>query len=144
MATNEPIVVASPQCVFDIGDRLTGLLNQARQETTDGGIPSGIRARLADTVEALRSRVVFKAERDPRSLFDLDDRLVELLESADEASQVGEIPQELLQEINDYLEAFQTKWIGSRVTGAGRNPLPRSAPKKRSGYRRGSDRLTGD
>jgi hypothetical protein len=50
-----------------------------------------------------------KPERDPRSLFDLDERLVGLLESADEAAEVGEIPQDLLQEINDYLEAFQTK-----------------------------------
>jgi hypothetical protein len=43
------------------------------------------------------------------SIFDLDERLVELLERADDAAQVGEIPEELLLEINDYLEAFQRK-----------------------------------
>src|SRR6267142_2026016 len=108
MATAEPLV-ASSESVFDIGDRLTGLLKEARQETIGGGIPGSVRARLADIVEALRSRVVHKVERDPRSLFDLDERLIELLECADDAAQVGGIPQELLLEINDYLEAFQTK-----------------------------------
>jgi hypothetical protein len=109
MATAESNVAASAQSVFDIGERLTGLLKQARQEAIDGGIPESVRARLEDTVEALRSRVCHRVERDPRSLFDLDERLIELLECADEAAQAGEIPQELLQEINDYLEAFQTK-----------------------------------
>jgi hypothetical protein len=108
MATAESRV-ASPESVFDIGDRLTGLLKQARQEAIDGGIPGSVLARLADTVEALRSRVVRKLERDPRSLFDLDERLIDLLECADEAAEEGEVPQELLLEINDYLEAFQTK-----------------------------------
>jgi hypothetical protein len=109
MAIDESIVAAPAESVFDIGERLTGLLKQARQETIDGRIPGGVRARLADTVEVLRSRVCQRVERDPRSLFDLDERLVELLECADEAAQAGEIPQELLHEINDYLEAFQTK-----------------------------------
>ena len=106
MATTE---FGAAESVFDIGDRLAGLLNQARQESADSEIPGSVRARLADTVEALRSRVIPKVERDPRSLFDLDERLVELLDSADEAAEAGEIPQDLLQEINDYLEAFQTK-----------------------------------
>jgi hypothetical protein len=108
MATAEPLV-ASSESVFDIGDRLTGLLKEARQESIGGAIPGNVLARLADVVETLRSRVAHKADRDPRSLFDLDERLVELLECADEAAQVGEIPQELLLEINDYLEAFQRK-----------------------------------
>jgi len=111
MATAEPLV-ASSESVFDIGDRLTGLLKEARQESVGGAIPGDILARLADIVEILRSRVIHKAERDPRSLFDLDERLVELLECADDAAQVGEIPKELLLEINDYLEAFQTKVDG--------------------------------
>jgi len=102
-------VVGLPESVFDIGDRLEELLKQARQETNDGTLPACVRARLADTVEVLRSRLVSKTERDPRSLFDLDERLVELLDSADEAAEVGEVPPDLLQEINDYLEAFQTK-----------------------------------
>jgi hypothetical protein len=108
MATAEPLV-ASSESVFDIGDRLTELLKQARQESIGGAIPGNILSRLGDVVETLRSRVVHKVERDPRSLFDLDERLIELLECADDAAQVGEIPQELLVEINDYLEAFQTK-----------------------------------
>lgn len=108
MATAESLGVSS-ESVFDIGDRLAGLLKDARQESIGGAIPGNVLARLADVVEILRSRVIQKAERDPRSLFDLDERLVELLERADDAAQVGEIPQELLLEINDYLEAFQTK-----------------------------------
>ena len=102
MATAESLV-ASSESVLDIGDRLTGLLQQARQEAIGGAITGNVLARLADVVEALRSHVIHKAERDPRSLFDLDERLIELLECADDAAQVGEIPQELLLEINDYL-----------------------------------------
>jgi len=108
MATMAP-QVASSESVFDIGDRLTGLLKEARQRSPDGVIPGNVLARLADMVEILRSHIIHKAERDPRSLFDLDERLVELLECADDAAQVGEVPQELLVEINDYLAAFQTK-----------------------------------
>jgi hypothetical protein len=108
MATAEPLVAPS-ESLFDIGDRLTRLLNEARQGSIDGAIPGSALAQVADVVEALRSRVTLKVERDPRSLFDLDERLVELLESADDAAEVGEIPKELLLEINDYLEAFQTK-----------------------------------
>ena len=108
MAVTAP-VVELPESVFDVGDRLEELLKQAREETHDGILPPSVRARLADAVEVLRLRLVSKAERDPRSLFDLDERLVELLDSADEAAEVGEIPPDLLQAINDYLEAFQTK-----------------------------------
>src|SRR5213594_3073592 len=50
-----------------------------------------------------------KIERDPQSLFDLDERLIELMDCADDAAEQGEIPQGLLDEINDYLEAFRTK-----------------------------------
>jgi Siphovirus Gp157 len=109
MATVESAAPASAESVFDIGDRFTGLLEQARKEAVAGAIPGSILARMADTVEVLRSRLVQKVPRDPRSLFDLDERLIELLERADEAAQDGEIPQELLQEMNDYLEAFRTK-----------------------------------
>jgi hypothetical protein len=63
----------------------------------------------ADTVEAPRSHPPQKPERDPRSLFDLDERLAELLERAEEEAEDGEITQELREEINDYLEVFRTK-----------------------------------
>jgi hypothetical protein len=49
-------------------------------------------------------------ERDPRSLFDLDEHLVELMDRIEDAAAEGaEVPPELLQETNDYLEAFQSK-----------------------------------
>jgi hypothetical protein len=107
-----PILVAqSPtESVFDIGKRLAGLLEQAEQEAGDGQLPDSFRERLTDTVEALRVRVTRRTERDPRSLFDIDERLVDLMDQVEEASaDGGEIPQELVQEINDYLEAFRTK-----------------------------------
>jgi hypothetical protein len=143
MAITAPVVVL-PESVFDIGDRLEELLKQARQEAYDGTLSASVRARLADTVEVLRSRLVSKTERDPRSLFDLDERLVELLDSADEAAEVGEIPPKLLQEINDYLEAFQTKvdriagywrWQES-VAGICGDEAERLSARKRSAERR--------
>jgi hypothetical protein len=100
---------ASAESIFDVGGRLSGLLEQAKREAGDGGIPEAVLMRLADTVEALRSRLIPKTERDPRSLFDLDERLIELLERAEEAAEHGEVPQDLLEEMNDYLEAFRTK-----------------------------------
>jgi hypothetical protein len=49
-------------------------------------------------------------ERDPRSLFDLDDRLIDLMDRIEEATaEGGEVPPELGQEINEYLEAFRGK-----------------------------------
>ena len=107
MATVETIVPASS--VFEIGDRVVRLLKEARQEAGNGAIPESVSARLADSLEALRSRLIQKSERDPRSLFDLDERLIELMNCAEEAAAGGGISQELLQEINDYLEAFRTK-----------------------------------
>jgi len=143
MAVTAP-VVALQESVFDIGNRLEELLKQARQETNGGILPPSVRATLADTVEVLRSRLVTKTERDPRSLFDLDERLVELLDSADEAAEVGEIPPDVLQEINDYLEAFQTKvdriagywrWQES-VAGICGDEAERLSARKRAAERR--------
>jgi hypothetical protein len=108
MATVETIVPASAESVFDIGDRVMRLLKEA-QQADNGVIPENVSARLADSLEALRSRLIQKAERDPRSLFDLDERLIELMNCAEEAAENGGISQELLQEINDYLEVFRTK-----------------------------------
>ena len=101
---------SSSESTFDVCKRLAELLEQAEQDTVDGQLPDSIRDRIADLVEVLRRRVVRKTERDPRSLFDLDERLIELMDQAEEAAAGGhEIPQELLQEINDYFEAFRTK-----------------------------------
>jgi hypothetical protein len=48
--------------------------------------------------------------RDPRSLFDIDERLVELMDQvADVAADGQEPPSELIEEINEYIEAFHTK-----------------------------------
>lgn len=55
-------------------------------------------------------RPLKKAERDPQSLFDLDERLAELMDRVEEASgQNQDPPPELIQEIHEYLEAFQSK-----------------------------------
>jgi len=74
-----PVLVAQsqPESVFEIGKRLAALLEQAEQEAVSGRLPDTIRDRLADTIEALRVRVAPRKERDPRSLFDIDERLVE-------------------------------------------------------------------
>ena len=87
---------------------------------------------------------VQEVARDPRSLFDLDEQLVELLERAEESAQQGEIPQELLQEMNAYLEAFRTKldriagywrWQESIATICGAE-AERLSARKRSAERR--------
>jgi hypothetical protein len=99
-----------PESVFELGERLSALLKEVEQESTGGRLGESARERVADVVEALRHRVARKAERDPRSLFDLDERLVELMDQAEEAAESGgEPPDELIQEINDYIEAFRTK-----------------------------------
>ena len=50
------------------------------------------------------------AVRDPRSLFDIDERLVELMDQvADTAADGQESPSELIEEINEYIEAFHSK-----------------------------------
>jgi hypothetical protein len=96
MAIPALVTPSPPESVFDIGKRLVGLLEQAEQECGD--------ERLTDTVR------VPTRERDPRSLFDIDERLVDLMDQVEEAvAESGEVPEELVQEINDYLEAFRTK-----------------------------------
>ena len=48
--------------------------------------------------------------RDPRSLFDIDERLVELMDQVvDTAADGQEPPSELIEEINEYIEAFHSK-----------------------------------
>ena len=110
MAIPALITPSPPESVFDIGKRLAGLLEQAEQECVDERLPNTVRDRLADALEALRVRLAPRKERDPRSLFDIDERLMDLMNQVEDAvADGGEIPQQLVQEINDYLEAFRTK-----------------------------------
>lgn len=123
------------ESVFDLGARLTQLLADASQEAVNGQLPMAIRDRVADVAECIRRRTAVKADRDPRTLFDLDERFVELMEQADEeASESGAVSAELLQEITEYLEAFRVRLTASHPTGAGRSQLSRSAPKKWIGF----------
>jgi hypothetical protein len=47
---------------------------------------------------------------EPQSLFDIDEHLAELMDRVEEATAEGaEIPADLIQEVNDYLEAFRSK-----------------------------------
>jgi hypothetical protein len=82
-----PALVAPPppESVFDIGKRLVGLLEQAEQECGDERLTDTVRDRLTDALEALRVRLVPTRERDPRSLFDIDERLVDLMDQVEEA-----------------------------------------------------------
>lgn len=55
-------------------------------------------------------------ERDPRSLFDVDEQLADLMDRLDEAAADNpELPAELVQEVNDYIEAFRSKM--DRIAG---------------------------
>jgi hypothetical protein len=144
MVTVESPVLPQAESIFDLGDRFGKLLQQIREQTVHDEIPESCLPRLADVVESLRSRLVRKPERDPRSLFDLDQRLVELMDCAEEAAEEGEIPQDLLDEINEYLEAFQTKvdriagywrWQESIAAICGQE-LERLSTRKRAAERR--------
>ena len=109
MATAIAILPATePSAV--VAERLATLLRQAETESIGDDLPQFIRDQAADLIEVLRGRVRVHTEGDPRSLFDIDDHLVELMNRAeDEASENGDIPESLAQEITDYLEAFRGK-----------------------------------
>lgn len=93
------LAVAAPQeTQVGLAERLLAALRESSED------------RAADLVEALRSRLAKRQPRDPRSLFDLDDRLIDLMDSAEEAQETtGAVPEELIQEINDYIEAWRGK-----------------------------------
>ncbi len=96
--------------IFDIGARLTLLLKDAETETIGGQLNESTRERIADLVEAMRRQVIRKPDRDLRSLFDLDERLIDLMDRAEEESaDHGTLSEELATEITDYLEAFRSK-----------------------------------
>jgi hypothetical protein len=109
MAATLSVFPKTSESVFDVAKRLAELIDGAASESIDGKLPEGVRERVADLVEALRKHVVLKSDRDPRSLFDIDERLVDLMDRIEDAAEAGEIPQELVQEANDYLEAFRMK-----------------------------------
>ena len=109
MAATLSVFPAASESVFDVARRLAELMQGAAAESPDGKLTEELRERIADLVEALRKHVASKPERDPRSLFDIDERLVDLMDRIEEATESGDIPQELFQEANDYLEAFRTK-----------------------------------
>lgn len=101
---------AGGESVFDIGSRLTLLLKDAEAESVGGQLNEGTRERVADLVEAMRHQVVRKPDRDLRSLFDLDERLIELMDRAEEEGADGNtVSEDLATEITDYLEGFRSK-----------------------------------
>ena len=109
MATAIAILPATEPSTV-VAERLATLLRQAETESIGDDLPQFIRGQAADLIEVLRGRVRVHPERDPRSLFDIDDHLVELMNRAeDEANESGDIPESLAQEITDYLEAFRGK-----------------------------------
>jgi hypothetical protein len=71
------ISASAPESTLEVSRHLTELLAQA--ETQGGGdeLPDNFRQRIRDIVEILRRRVGGRVERDPRSLFELDERLAE-------------------------------------------------------------------
>lgn len=104
------IHAADAESLFDVGRRLNKLLEEAERQATEGQLPESARSRLVDVLDTLRARLGRKAERDPRSLFDLDEHLMELMDRVEDAcAENGEIPDELVREVNDYLEAFRWK-----------------------------------
>jgi hypothetical protein len=106
-SSSAPTVLES---ALEASRRLTELLTQAGMEGGGDRSPDHLRERIADTLDILRSRLGRRVERDPRSLFDLDERLIDLMDRIEEATaEGGEVPQELGQEINEYLEAFRGK-----------------------------------
>ncbi len=109
MAATLSVFPTVSESVFDVARRLNELMQGAAAESVDGKLSGELRERVAELVEALRKHVASKPERDPRSLFDIDERLVDLMDRIEEATESGDIPQELVQEANDYLEAFRTK-----------------------------------
>ena len=119
------------ETVYALGQRIAALLNDAEPESIDGHLPEGVREHIADLVEALWGGLAKQAERDPRSLFDLDERFIELMYRTEEVvSESGQLPEELFVEITDYLEAFRRRWTAWPDTGDGRSRLLQSAARK--------------
>jgi hypothetical protein len=99
------IVPVMQESISGLSRRLAELLEQS-----DGQLPDAAREQATGLVEVLRRRIVRKPDHDHRSLFDLDDQLIELMGLVEEAADAGaEISKELAQEIDTYLEAYRVK-----------------------------------
>lgn len=98
------------ESVFGLVERLAQILSDAKQEMSCEQLPDAIRERVADLADTIRRRTAKRSERDPRSLFELDDRFIDLMDRAEEeAESKGEVSAELLLEITEYLDAFRSK-----------------------------------
>ena len=104
------VLPVMPETVASLSRRLAELLEQSDSADVQGPLPDATQEQAAGLVEVLRRRIVRKPDRDHRSLFDLDDRLIELMGLVEEAADAGgEISTELAQEIDTYLEAYRLK-----------------------------------
>jgi hypothetical protein len=127
-----------PETTGVLSRRLAELLEVSESEGTQGQLPDTTREQATGLVEALRRRIVRKPDRDHRSLFDLDDRLIELMWLVEEAADTGgEISKELAQEIDTYLEACRLENDSSSVLSASTRPNCRRSstnlPKEKCG-----------
>ena len=103
------VVPVTPETVSGLSRRLAELLEQSESEGVQGQLPDATREQATGLVEVLRRRIARKPDRDHRSLFDLDDRLIELMGLVEEAADAGADSTELAQEIDTYLEAYRLK-----------------------------------
>ena len=102
------VMPVASEPVSCLSRRLADLLAQGEADGIQ--LPDAAREQATVLVEALRRRILRKPDRDHRSLFDLDDRLIELMGLVEEAADTGtEISAELAQEIDTYLEAYRLK-----------------------------------
>jgi hypothetical protein len=101
------VVPVAAETASSLSRRLAEMLEQSGDGSA---LPDAARDHAAVLVEALRRRIVRRAERDHRSLFDLDDRLIELMGMVEEAAEAGiEISAELAHDIDAYLDAYRSK-----------------------------------
>jgi len=118
--------------------RLTELLTQAETDCARDRLSDNLRDRIADTLDILRGRLGRRVERDPRSLFDLDDRLIDLMDRIEEATgEGGEVPQSLVKRSTSTWRHSEGKSTGSPDIGDGKNRSPRSAPTRRNAWMQG-------
>ncbi len=100
------VLPVAQESAAELARRLAGLIECSEQHS----MPDAVRDLVAVLLDTLRLRVVRKLERDHRSLFELDDRLIELMGQVEEAAEAGtEISAELAEDIDTYLEAHRRK-----------------------------------